>query len=88
MADTKKTPFKKLDMNLLLEMACGTPENLDDWRKYQQEVLELPENADVPNYRGWERFTITLHCSVVTVIARKHPDNKGYQIRDYLVVEK
>ena len=86
----KKPPFKKLDMNALLDMSCWNPENFsefEEWTAKQQEILEDPDKdfKDVPPFAGWRRYSIVLHCNEVIVIARKHPANGGYQIRDYLV---
>ena len=86
----KKPLFKKLDINALLDLACWNAENFsefEEWTAKQSEILQDPEKGfeDVPPFVGWRRYSITLHCVEMTIIARKHPDNKGYQIRDYLV---
>lgn len=87
---TRRPPFKKLDMNVLLDMACWQAENFEEfeeWNKKQYAILEDPEKSqdDIPPYVGWRRYSVILHCAEIVIIARKHPANGGYQIRDYLV---
>lgn len=82
----KKPPFKKLDMNALLDMSCWNPENFGEFEAWQEKVQNLPpEETDIPDYMGKRRYNITLHCVTITITARRHPDNKGYQIFGYVV---
>lgn len=84
---TKKPPFKKLTLDMILEMACWNPENFEEYQTYQQSIVDMPKETkvqDYPIFTGWRRYSITLHCVEMTIIARKHPANNGYQIRDYI----
>lgn len=77
--DTKKKQ-PKLTIGVLLEHACGNPDDFEHWTQWNSKIREQMKYVPYP---GYLRYTISLHCQEVTVIARKLP-NGGYHIKDML----
>lgn len=74
----KKQP--KLTIKMLLDHACSNPDDFEHWEQWHNEHKSA---MDYVPYPGYSRYTISLHCREVTVIARKLP-NGGYHIKDML----
>lgn len=85
MENKKKPPFKKIDLGFILDRACGNPENFEEYQEWQKKVVLTPKDEVPEPFRGYNRYRITLHCLDIIVVARKHPDNNGWQIKDFIV---
>lgn len=79
-----------LTLDVLLGMSCSNPEDFREHEAYQREAHKArntpgyKHERDYKPYRGWNRYSITLHCAEYTIIARLLEDGT-YEIKDYYV---
>lgn len=80
----------ELTIDTLLDLSCSSPEDFAEWSQWDQEHTErintpgYDHSTDYVPYKGWNRYTIALHCQSITVVARKNVEGQ-YVIKDWIV---
>ena len=81
----------KLTLGTILENASREPDNIrhyEEWAAIERlsEDLQMSVDGKPTPYSGWWRYRLDLGESTIVIIARQHPVNFGWQIKDYILI--